>query len=241
MKKLTAQNFHKVLAGAQVMMANEIGQIGSLSMPQDIGEHNRPGIICMANETRFNESYFSEPLTGYALGWSSPPGLREALAFVAPDVLVPRKFQFAKATNAEAFLSEADDLRAIGGGFKIVEFTSAKANDITYNKGLTVRVDLDNVDGMANWREIYTARLMERLIRNDLRRGLTLLSAAATNTAKTWGTTQDPDEDVRDAVNAYGDAVGINPTRLLYDLGAGPNGFGATKHRPTQAGLQGLR
>lgn len=184
----------------------------------DLGANNMPGSVYFANESRFIEANFSEPLTTYAIGWKDPNKIEDMLEFVAPKVPVGRRFEFAQANNAEEFLSESDDIRAIGSDFKRVEFTSEKVNAKTLNKGLTIRVDLDNVDGNPNWREQYTGRLMRRLLRNELRRGVTLLSAAANNTAKTWDTTagKDPDLDVATEVIAFQDSAGVSPNRGLY-------------------------
>jgi hypothetical protein len=224
-KKTTPVNQTRALRAAlaaTVLFANEsiAGVPGTIGA--DMGDHNPKGVIVAANESRFVEANFSEPLTQYALGWRPQDNLADLLQFIAPAVQVPRRFQFAKATNAEAFLSESDDIRAIGSGFKQVEYTSAKANEQTHNKGLTIRVDLDNVDGMPNWREIYTGRLMERCLRNELRRGLTLLAAAGTNTPVTWDTTagKNPDNDMRARIEAFADAVGIYPNRGLFGIGA---------------------
>jgi hypothetical protein len=212
----------KAALAATALFANETIAGVAGSIPQDAGDHNPKGVVVAANESRFNESFFSEPLTQYALGWRPTDDLLSMLEFIAPEVMAPRRFQFAKAVNAEAFLSESDDIRAIGSGFKMVEYTSQKANDQTHNKGLTIRVDLDNVEGIPNYREVYTARLMDRLLRNDLRRAITLLSAAGTNTAVTWDTTagKNPDGDVRTRIEAFADAVGLYPNRGLYGIGA---------------------
>lgn len=184
----------------------------------DLGSANIPGSMYFANESRFVEANFSEPLTTYAIGWKDPNNLEDMLEFVAPKVSVGRRFEFAQANNAEEFLTESDDVRAIGSDFKRIEFTSTKVNAKTLNKGLTIRVDLDNVEGNPNWREQYTGRIMRRLLRNELRRAVTLLAAAATNTAKTWDTTagKDPDQDVATEVIAFQDSAGVSPTRGLY-------------------------
>lgn len=189
-----------------------------LRMADDRGSDNRPGEIYIANEDRFTESHFSEPLTAYAVGWKDPNNIEATLEFLAPTVPTTRRFEYAKASNAEEFLSETDDERAIGASFKLVEFTSSKVNAKTLNKGLTVRVDRDNVEGMPNWEQVYTNRIMRRLLRNELRRGVTLLSAAATNTAVTWDTSagKDPDQDVKTRLIAGADLAGVYPTRVLY-------------------------
>lgn len=207
----------KIITAAALAAA--VASVGSdrLILP-DRGDGNTPGEVYAANEARFTEANFSEPLTTYAIGWKDPNNIEEMLEFVAPAVTVPRRFEFAKFSNSEEFLSESDDIRAIGGDFKRIEYTSQKVNEKTYNKGMTIRVDLDNVKDLPNWRELYTGRIMRRLFRNELRRAVTALAAAATNTGFTWDTTagKDPDQDVATKIIAYQDAAGVNPSRVLY-------------------------
>src|SRR5687767_6156945 len=178
----------------------------------------QPGQVCLANESRFNSAFFSEPLTAYAAGWRDPNNIEALLDFVASPVKVGRRFEYKKADNAEAFLSEADDLRAIGADFKRVEYKGATVNGKTENRGLTVRVDLDGAGDIPNWRELYTARLLQRLLRNEFRRGMDALLASATNTAKTWDSTagKDPDQDVMSELIASVDAMGLRSNRVLY-------------------------
>ncbi len=198
------------------------GNMDVMPIQVDLGINNSAGQIYFANTARFTEAHFSQPLTAFATGWRDPNDIEKTLEFVAPRVPVARRFEFAQATNAEEFLSETDDVRAIGADFKRVEFTSSKVNSKTLNKGLTIRIDEEQVAEMPNWREIYTGRLMRRLLRNELRRGVTLLAAAATNTAKTWDTSagKDPDQDQATEVLAFGDAAGVSPNRALYGLQA---------------------
>ncbi len=203
----------------------------------DQGGGNRPGEMYFANESRFVEANFSEPLTTFATGWKDKNNIEATLEFIAPTVMTSRRFEFAQATNAEEFLSETDDVRAIGSDFKRVEFTSDKVDSKTINKGLTMRVDDDNVAEMPNWREVYTGKLLRRLQRSELRRAYALLLAAATNEAKTWDTTagKNPDGDCRTAVIAYQDSAGINPTRILYGTVAW-NKRGLSHEAQTSAG-----
>ena len=174
--------------------------------------------FCLANESRFATAFFSEPLTGYATGWKDPNNLEALLDFLFPPVQVGRRFEFKKCDASEAFLSEADDARAIGSEFKRVEYKGNTANEKTINRGLTMRVDLDQVSCMPNWREAYTARLLQRLLRNELRRAISLISAAATNTAKTWDTTagKDPDHDILTELIAGVDDSGVRSNRIVF-------------------------
>lgn len=179
----------------------------------------RHGQFAIANESRFNESYFSRPLTTYAVGYRDPSNLDAELEFFAPRVAVNRRFEYAAFSNAEEFFSETtDDLRAIGADYKRVEYTSTKVNAKTENRGLTLRVDLDEVAEKDGWEEMSVAKLVRRLRRNSLRRSVALLSAAATNTAKTWDTTagKDPDQDVAAELVTAATASGVKPTRVGY-------------------------
>ncbi|MEW6306185.1 MAG: hypothetical protein AB1705_22190 [Verrucomicrobiota bacterium] len=183
----------------------------------DSGSGYRGGQILFANDSRFLETHFSEPLTAYAVGWKDPNNLEETLEFVAPSVEVGRRFEWKKAANAEEFYSETDDERAIGGDFKRVEFTGEDVTDKTINKGLTCIVDLDNVAG-ANWQQQKTAKLLRRILRNELRRAVTALTAAAVNANKTWDTTAglNPDQDIKTELIAAADVSGIRPNRVLF-------------------------
>lgn len=177
----------------------------------------RPGeIYALANDSRFTESHFSEPLTTFATGWKDPNKIEDTLEFFAPQTPVPgRLFEWKKAVNAEEFFSETDDVRAIGADFKRVEYTGSDVTDKTLNKGLTMRVDLDSVNTtVPGWENRFIAKMIRRLMRNDLRRAITLLSAAATNTAKTWDSSADPDSDIVAEMVTAGDAVGFAFNRV---------------------------
>lgn len=185
---------------------------------KDMGAGYEAGQVLFANDSRFLETYFSEPLTNYAVGWRDPNDIEAKLDFIAPKVIVGRRFEWKKATNAEEFLSETvDDQRAIGADFKKVEYTQTDVTDKTLNKGLTYIADLDNVSG-TNWQNDKVAKLLRRLYRNEYRRGVTLVSAAATNSAVTWDTSagKNPDQDIKTDLITATTASGIRPNRILF-------------------------
>jgi hypothetical protein len=187
-------------------------------LPQDNGVQ-APGVVCLANESRFAAANLSAPLTTFAVNWSDPSGLQALLDFVAPPVFVPRRFEFRKADNAQAFLSETDDIRSIGSEFKRVEYTGTSVDAKNLNKGLTIRVDHDEEADDA-WQERYVQLLLQRLLRNELRRAVTALDAAAIASAKTWDSSANPDADVRDALIAAANTTGVRPNRILFGEGA---------------------
>jgi hypothetical protein len=188
----------------------------------------RDNQVFFANDSRFLESYYNEPLTNYLVGWRDPNNIEETLQFFAPAVPVGRRFEWKAAVNAEEFLSETvDDARAIGADFKAVKYTGTDVNDKTYNRGLTMIVDLDNVPGAAlpgegeptpPWMQQRVAKLTRRLYRNSLRRALSAISAASVSTAYVWSGAagKNPDQDVAGELILATNLTGIRPNRVAY-------------------------
>jgi len=188
----------------------------------------QPGQIALANASRFNEAYLSQPLSAYAVGWSDDGSLLGDLDFVAPPVLVPRRFEYRKADNSEEFLDEREDIRAIGAEFRRVEPTGEIVLGKTYNKGLTLRVDLDQVSGIESWRQMAVARLLRRLLRSELRRAISFLYNAASSTSAVWSgaAAEDPDSDLLNALESAADDSGLKPNRILF----GDSAWAARSH-----------
>lgn len=170
------------------------------------------------NAALITESAYQQPLTDFAVGFRDPVVDAE-LEFFAPEVEVGRRFEYATFDSDEEFLSDnQDDERAIKSDFKEASYTESKVEASTKNHGLQITIDLDQMNGRSNWEEYYTQKLLRRIKRNSLRRAIALLSAAATNTAKTWDTTagKDPDQDVIADLVTAADISGIKPNRIGY-------------------------
>ncbi len=174
--------------------------------------------IISANESRFNSAYYSEPLTAFSSGWKDSENLGALLDFIAPPVLVPRRFEFKRADNTEAFYSELDDIRSTGSSFKRVEYSGTSIYEKTLNKGLTIRLDHDEI-AEDNYEERYVALLLQRLYRNELRRLIALLDASAHNTDVNMphnGDVCNPDGLVRTMLNTATNASGLRPNRVIF-------------------------
>jgi hypothetical protein len=180
---------------------------------EDRGAGQNPvGLICAANEARFTSGHYSEQLTGYTVGWRDPENIDALLQALFPEVPVGRRFDFKKAENAQAFLSETDDLRPIGAPFKKVEYTGTSASSKTLNRGLTISIDHDETDDLEAECTRATDRLLQRLKRNSLRRGFALLDTldhAGGNTAFKVDT--NPDGLIRAMAKLSADTTGIFP------------------------------
>ena len=173
--------------------------------------------IIAANENKFTAAHYSEPLTAFTVGWTDPDNIAKLLDFIAPPIPVGRRFEFKRSDNAQAFYSESDDVRAIGSEFKRVRYDGESINEKTINKGLTIRVDHDEVFG-DDWQERYVQTLLQRLLRNELRRAVAALDTIAKgdSEAKVWNTSANPDSDIRQMLFDAAKDSGVRPNRLLF-------------------------
>ena len=178
------------------------------------------GRAVLANEAAFNATFFSKPLTDFAVGFKSDEKkVDDLLAFLAPKVRTTRKFQYKVADNADAFavVSDDSDVRALGGQFKTVATTGNIVDSHTVSKGLSTVVDRDDLEENPNALEEKVAWLMLLLKRADALRAWTLLANGANNTAKTWSASAGtPDQDLLEKIDAAGDSLGFNPNRILF-------------------------
>lgn len=179
------------------------------SLPQD------PNTIHSAHETRFNPAHYSDALTAFTTAWKDDEAIEPLLNFIAPVVPVSRRFEYKQCETDQLFFSEQDDLRAPGSSFKRVEFTGKTIQAKTLNKGLTVRVDSDDVLGN-DWQESYVHLLMKRLYRNELRRAIAALKANSNEVKKTWNEESQPDNDIREVLLLTANDSGFYPNRLLF-------------------------
>lgn len=191
--------------------------MGLPPLAEDLGEGRNPhGVVCAANESRFTSGHYSEPLTALTIGWKDQEKVDEILQNLFPEVPVSRRFEFKKANNAQAYLSEVDDIRAIGMPFKRVEYTGTSVNEKTVNKGLTVRIDHDQCDDVQVEIAVTIERLQARLARNDLRRGIALLETNDATAGVVFSAATNPDGLIRAALTASTDVTGVRPNVLVY-------------------------
>ena len=179
----------------------------------------RPGVIALVNESRLVGATYNESLTRYAVGYRDPENLLVAVDYIAPPIPVGRRYDFKRIGDDQFFLTETDDERQIGGGFKRVEYSGTEEQGKTRNRGLKYILDVDE-DGGVTSEESIVAMLQQRIIRNKYRRAITALYALTAGTGAIFAATTAPDELIKAALAAAQLEIGTYPNRGLIGLAA---------------------
>jgi hypothetical protein len=215
--------------GAAVAHETITGVSEELYIPGNLSEpltNYVTGALQTANASLFTQAHFSEPLTTYATGWRDTAQLDALCEFIAPTLPgVSERYEHIVYLNAEAFLSDVnadDDLRAINGDFKAVDYTQSKTSRTVPNRGLRIVLDWDRIKNQPNWQEFYTGMLVQRLKRNAARRKYALAIAAGTDVPLVWDAAGSafPDLDVATQMENAGDISGVTPNSELWGIGA---------------------
>ncbi len=185
----------------------------------------QPGKVYLANEGAVNNQFLSEALTQYSVGWTSPEGKLEALLKVltGEPVNVSKRFEFKKMDNAKAFaaVENDEDVRAIGADFKRVTVQGTTVDAHTLSKGLTLRIDRDELNDDPTAEQTAVAYLKTLLLRGEIVRAFTGLAGAATGGNAITGTwtaaaKEDADAAILTHLQTLADDSGLLPNRVFF-------------------------
>ena len=182
------------------------------------------GLIMAANDANFDGTHMSEPLTEYLVDYPDQDGLQALLDAAFPAVPVGRSFEYLVHDDKEAFQAAInnEDIREIGGKFAEIRTTGTRTDGRTDNKGLVMILDNDQGGEDPAVQQRAVENLRGRLLRTELYRGEALLEANDTVYASpNWKTAgSDPDGSLMGAIDASGDARGVNANIALFGGGA---------------------
>lgn len=195
-------------------MKNLIELLPVVALAADNGSPVSHGTILASNDSRFAASNASAELTQFSQGLVDSENLEAELEAVAPSVMAGRRFTWRKAADDADFLTESDDVRAIGAPFKQVKSTGTEQDGRTLNKGLTVI--LDNDEMIPGDEQRWAGRLTRRLFRNDLVRAYAGLLGAVTASSLVWNAKANPDGDVAEQLFQGGESRGLASNVVVY-------------------------
>lgn len=183
----------------------------------------KAGKIYLANEGAVGNQFLSQALTQFSVGWTSQNRVLEDILdmLCGSPVYVSKRFAFKKADDKKSFAAAEndEDVRAIAADFKRITVPGTTVDAHTVSKGLTMRIDRDELNDDPEAEQKAVAHLRTILLRAEIIRAFTGLSTAATNANKTWGTGDnkaDADADVIDMLLTAANAGGLIPNRVTF-------------------------
>ena len=184
-------------------------------------------MIQLGNSDRFDEAFFSEPLTAFAQDFVVGGDTQKLMDAIAGKIRVPRRFEYrvygsaAELAAINPYAPVESEVRALGADFKEIP----KSRDIqlgkTLNKGFAIRLDEDEMNADPEWEMNCVKRIKIGLVRKDAKRMTSLLynGLTATTAKLDWwgGASQDPDSDLLGMVKLAAQTGGLYPNWMLMD------------------------
>lgn len=178
------------------------------------------GTVFAANDANFDAQYLNEPLQDFIVGAPEDEGIEATLNALMPIIPVGRAFSYRTHDTREQFQDDADtdaDIREIEGDFAKVRRTGTQVQGRVANKGLTMVLDNDQGGEDTEVQRRAVLNLRVRLLRSELRRGLTAIdsnAAGGLTSSENWGPSNagkpDPDYSILKDVDLGGDARGLD-------------------------------
>jgi hypothetical protein len=197
-------------------IATSLGITPSGQLPE------RHGQICLANDSLLSQSTYVEDLSTYAIGYTDPNRnrLEALLNFLAPKRTSGRIAKVTKYDENEPF--EVIDWRKVkreilGQFAEVRQRTSTKVDRTIPNRGLTIRLDKDQLKDKPNWQNMHTQWLLDLLKKASILEVLAMYDALAVTDTWTWDNAANPDLQVKSTmIDVVAPLIGFKPNRAIY-------------------------
>ena len=203
------------LSNSRARAYRSLGISLSNSRPESHGQ------VCLANDTMIGQSTYIEEITSFGIGYGSMQGnkLRELLDFLAPKrTSTSRLIRLTQYDETEPWVTvdyKKVKRSPLADFAQIRQRTATKIDKQIFNRGLTVRLDRDQLKDKPMWQQMHTQWLIDLLQRASVLEAIDIIKAGAVNDAAQWDAGSDPDMDVRTRMLALADVTGFYPRRAL--------------------------
>jgi len=180
------------------------------------------GQICLANDALVSQATLQVELTTHGIGYADPMRnqLMDLLNFIAPRRVSGRNALVTQYNEHEPF--EVVDYKKVkreplADFAGVQQRTSTKVSRLVPNRGLTIKLDRDQIAEKPNWQQMHTFWLIDLLTRASILEALAVYTAAAIADTFVWNSEADPDLDLQNVnVNVLAAATGFKANRALY-------------------------
>lgn len=208
-----------------IALSNSLCQALNITPSNELPQ--RHGEVCLANDSLITQANWAPIPTTFGTGYADPN--RNQLAALR-DYLAPRRNSARKCIvrvydEDEPF--ETVDYKKVKrnplGDFpEIKQRTVTTSTRLLVNRGLTCRLDRDQLPENPEWQNMHTAWMIDLLTRASILEALALHTAIATADTWTWDSAANPDLDVKNTIiNTLVPVIGFYPNRGLYGDQAG--------------------
>lgn len=202
-------------------MAAAAYQHVGVALTNDIGSVPT-GRVCLANEALIVQSSYIEELTTFGIGYGSmqPNGLQRLRDFLAPPrPSTSRSIRVVQYDENEPWATAdySKVKRTILGDFpEVRQRTATKVDRLILNRGLSVKLDLDELKDKPMWQQTHTKWLIDLLMRASVLEAVALYQASATVINTTWDGASNPDLEIKNELLALANITGFHPTRGVF-------------------------
>ncbi len=203
-----------------IALSNAIcASLGILPTPELPQRH---GQVCLANDSLIEQATYREEVTSFGIGYADPHRnqLAQLRDFLAPRRASGRNAIITRYNEDEPF--EVVDYRKVkrnpGAEFpEVKQRTSTKDTRLVPNRGLTVRLDRDQLKEKPDWEKMHTQWLIDMLMRASIMEALALAQASAATETLTWDNASNPDLDIKERnIEVIAPTIGFHANRALF-------------------------
>jgi hypothetical protein len=201
------------IANSAMLALAAVGVARSHDLPEIHGR------VALANDSLITQSTYNEELTTYGIGFSRGNGLNRLRDFLAPKRTSGRVATLTQYSNTEPF--EVVDWKKVRRAplsdfMEVSQRTSTKVPRLIPNRGLTICLDRDQLKDKPNWQQMHIRYLIDLLTAAEVLETTAAYTAGATAVPLVWGSSANPDLDVRSRFITAANTLGMKPNRAAY-------------------------
>ncbi|HEY3857704.1 MAG TPA: hypothetical protein VGO67_25250 [Verrucomicrobiae bacterium] len=180
------------------------------------------GQVCMANDSLLRQSEYIEELTAFAISYDSMVGnrlrqLRDMLAPPRPsNSRIVRLTVYDESEPWQTVDYTSIKRSALADFMRVRQRTATKVDLQVPNRGLTVLLDRDQLRDKPEWQQVHTKWLIDLMTRATVLEAVSLLEAAATVSSTTWGSSSNPDLELKEDILSLANTTGFYPSVAIY-------------------------
>jgi lambda repressor-like predicted transcriptional regulator len=180
------------------------------------------GQVCLANDSLLRQSEYIEELTTFAISYDGMTGnrlrqLRDTLAPPRPsNSRIVRLTVYDESEPWQTVDYTSVKRSALADFMRVRQRNATKVDLQVPNRGLTVLLDRDQLRDKPEWQQVHTKWLIDLMTRATVLEAVSLLETAATVSSTTWGSTSNPDLELKQDIITLANTTGFYPLVAIY-------------------------